>query len=274
MNWRLPLLEAPTVVGMMNRSVHPVHRDGHDWYRLSRIWCLNLYEGNGLLRINGKTFPIRPGHASITPPDLDMEYEYRGRTYLTWAHFIPQGMGTVEIPIMRDLGGDFDRFRQALVHVMPCHDSQPQRAAARLWDLLWELTEKEAVAGASAEPPELTYARNRIEQQLDGPIYIPVLARESGVSHPRLARLFLRHLGCSISNYIRDQRLTRARYLLAYYDYPVKSIARQVGFADQHQFNKIFRRTLGCAPSRYRETAKTAGHPLGPSVNPQEDAGV
>ncbi|MFA5206762.1 MAG: AraC family transcriptional regulator [Lentisphaeria bacterium] len=255
MTWELPLQEPPTIINLCDRSRHPVHQDGVDRYRLNRIWCLNLYEGNGLLRINGGVFPIRHGHASITVPGFDMEYDYAGRAYLTFAHFIPQGGGTVPIPVMQDLGSRFGRMRQELAAVMGTGQIPPARAAARLWELLWELATSAAVPPL-AEPPVLTDVRRRIAGQLSEPLYVPVLAREAGIPHLQLLRLFKRHLGCSIARYIRDQRLERARFLLKFYDYPVKEIAAQTGFAgDQHQFNKVFRRVVGCSPTRYRQTS-------------------
>src|SRR5688572_18896252 len=143
MLWRsvlhpIPPSQPPEILRMSGRNVHGLRGDEH--YRLDRFWCLNLFQGEGELRIDGEVFPFRSGYAGITWPDADLVYSFRGKTIKTWAHFVPlPGGATVDIPVMQDLGADFDRLRGDLQSVSSLFRAQPERAVARLWDILWRL---------------------------------------------------------------------------------------------------------------------------------------
>lgn len=66
--------------------------------------------------------------------------------------------------------------------------------------------------------------------------------------------LFKKECGTSISKYIAQRRLRRARILLASTDLSIQTIAQQSGFGNSRQLTALFNRELGTAPSVYRET--------------------
>ena len=255
LTWDLPLKSCPMIAQMNGRSQHG-HR-GIEHYRLNQIWCLNLYEGTGQLRIAGHVLPIRPGYASITVPDHDMDYRFDGPATLTWAHFIPvRGAGTQPIPAMLDLAGDFDRIRLSIQHAAAVLAEKPERAAARVWEVLWEITE---LGDVSAPPhaalhPALSLVFGQIHARLAEPLSIEDLAKSADISQTHLNRLFRQAAGQTVSEYIRTRRLDRARHLLRYSTLPIKSIAAEVGIPDPHLFNKTVRKAFGGPPTAFRKT--------------------
>jgi AraC-like DNA-binding protein len=96
--------------------------------------------------------------------------------------------------------------------------------------------------------PALRKTVQIIEARLEGTIVIPDLAREVGMSHNHLIRLFRAKFKTTIEGYIRDRRIKRALNLLRYSTATVKSIAAEVGLPDLHQFNKAIRRECGRSP--------------------------
>jgi AraC-like DNA-binding protein len=215
---------------------------------------LNLYQGQGELRIGGKNYEFKPGYASITVPGLDMEYRFRGQTVLTWAHFFPAEPGpVVPIPVMQDLGGDFSRIRDAVAEGAIQWRFCPSRAAARLWDVLWELSQR-AVPPHPELHPALRRAMILVDERLSEPIRAADMARCVGISHTHLARLFRAAQNQSIIQYVRARRMERALHMLRQTNLPIQSVARQVGISDIQLFNKMVRRAAGMSPRKVRET--------------------
>jgi AraC family transcriptional regulator len=80
------------------------------------------------------------------------------------------------------------------------------------------------------------------------------LARSAGLSRFHFVRAF-RAASCTTpARWLRHQRLQVARTLLLTTDQPLRSIAPQVGFADESQLSRVFRREAGGAPSRLRRS--------------------
>ncbi len=53
-------------------------------------------------------------------------------------------------------------------------------------------------------------------------------------------------------NYLRTIRIRRAQHLLTFTDDTIASIAQAVGYDDPNYFIRIFRRSTGLTPARYR----------------------
>lgn len=78
------------------------------------------------------------------------------------------------------------------------------------------------------------------------------LARLIGVNEKRLTNAFRTLLGKTIHDYLRDQRMERARTLLQDNSLTVAEIADQLGFSSPANFASAFRRQLGCSPVAFR----------------------
>ncbi len=258
MLWRssvhlIPLSQPPGILRMSGRALHGTR--GPEHYRLDRFWCLNLFQGEGELNIGGEIFPFRSGYAGITWPDVDLLYTFRGRTIKTWAHFIPQtGDSGVRIPIMQDLGAEFDRTRRELQSVSSLYRAQPERAVARLWDILWSLVPRHSSHSAQGidRHPAVAKAMDQIDLHIAETIEVSQLARSLALSQTHLNRLFKAAVGATVGEYIRTRRLEWAKHLLAHTTIPIKAIAHQVGIPDAQHFNKVMRRHIGQSPSAFR----------------------
>ena len=82
--WTLPLGRTPVMRGI-GIGVHG--RQSVERYCLPEFWSLHVYRYHAELLIDGKSFPIRPGFASITPANAQMEYRLRGRSVHIFVHF-------------------------------------------------------------------------------------------------------------------------------------------------------------------------------------------
>jgi len=252
--WQIPLNVQPTILhmGVGRHGTQPIER-----YQLEGLWSLHLYPYEAEMVIDSVIFPIRSGYAGITPPGARVEYRYRHPVRHHYVHF--RYPATTEelhsIPAMQSLGDLFVTINGRLEQAIGYFPTQPRRADARLWDLLWELAATPAVHGASPSQrhPAIDRVCSLIELNLAEPMRVPNLAREAGLSHNHLIRLFRATFGTTVTGFIQQRRVQRSKHLLLYSTLPIKVIAAEVGMADLHFFNKTIRRTLGASPREIRE---------------------
>ena len=82
---------------------------------------------------------------------------------------------------------------------------------------------------------------------------VSTLASVAGMSPYYFCRSFKQSTGISPHRYVLNRRMEQARYLLEQKAMPLLEIAHQVGFTDQSQFTRVFRKVVGITPSQYRK---------------------
>ena len=82
------------------------------------------------------------------------------------------------------------------------------------------------------------------------------LAQLAGVHPTHLLKTFRRHHGVTISNYVRQRRIQRARLEVANGQRPLSMIALDAGFSDQSHFTRVFRQTFGETPGQYARSLR------------------
>ncbi len=240
----LPLGAAPIPVAIAVAG----HGPGLCRYALPGLWQLHLYPYACQAEIAGEQLDIRPGTAGITPPGAVMRYRMLAQKAHTYVHFRAAG-NLVQMPMLVDLGQQFVSIERALTAAAPWLQRAPQRAAARLWDVLWE------VAGhvpTSDGDPLVERARDLIELRLATRLRVATLARQLSISHSQLDRRFRAALGTTVIGFVRTRRAHLAQHLLCSSDLPAATIALQVGMADSQALNKLLRRELGASPRAVR----------------------
>lgn len=69
-----------------------------------------------------------------------------------------------------------------------------------------------------------------------------------------LCKLFKKETGVGFVDYINNTRISNAKRLLAISSSNINSIAFEVGYNNISNFNKIFRKLMGCTPKEYRNS--------------------
>jgi AraC-like DNA-binding protein len=93
-------------------------------------------------------------------------------------------------------------------------------------------------------------------RRLDRPVRLPEVAKASGLSVSRLARLFRAQTGTTIQRFLETQRLRLARQRLALTGEPIGAIAEALGFANPFYFTRRFTRDAGMSPRAFRRRAQ------------------
>ncbi|MFZ4506193.1 MAG: helix-turn-helix domain-containing protein [Fimbriimonas sp.] len=84
------------------------------------------------------------------------------------------------------------------------------------------------------------------------------LAERAGLSPSRFAELFLAATGLPPRAYFEQERISRARQMLALTNMPIKLVALELGFRSEFYFSNRFRLLTGHSPSEYRRLQEVA----------------
>jgi AraC-like DNA-binding protein len=140
-----------------------------------------------------------------------------------------------------------------------------QLAVAHIHDLaafaLGPNREAEQIAsGRGVRAARLQAIKNDILANLSGDLSPPDIAARHQLS-ARYVRMLFEGEETSFSEFVRDERLKRARRMLinAAFDHRlISEIAYEVGFNDLSYFNRSFRRRFGGSPGEIRELSRRA----------------
>lgn len=97
-----------------------------------------------------------------------------------------------------------------------------------------------------------------INIHLSAPLSIDSLCSHFYISRSKLYSLSTYFSGMGISDYIRSQRIEKAKQLLSTTEKPICLIAEEVGFNDSNYFTRIFKSTQNMTPKTYRNTYKNS----------------
>lgn len=90
------------------------------------------------------------------------------------------------------------------------------------------------------------------QNYMDSMLSVEGIARHFSVSPSYLSHYMKEHLGCSITDYIHEVRLQRAKWLLLNTNKTVATIAEEVGYNSLHNFSRVFKRYERITPTDYR----------------------
>ncbi len=102
-------------------------------------------------------------------------------------------------------------------------------------------------------PRKLQQAIDYIDAYLSTDLSVSEIAAQLAMSQYYFTRLFKRSTGMSPYQYVMQQRIERAKYLLKTTGLSMAAIAQQVGFTSQNQLTFQFRKFVGTTPSSFRK---------------------
>lgn len=127
--------------------------------------------------------------------------------------------------------------------------------SVRLYE--WMLAMLRETEGKGAEqreiPEKLRHAKVWLEQHYRMPLGLDQAAMAAGMSKHHFCKMFLRFIGITPMQYVRQLRIEEAARLLRHTSLPITVIAAQTGFDNSSYFGKVFRQMAGMSPSDFRE---------------------
>ena len=104
--------------------------------------------------------------------------------------------------------------------------------------------------------PAVQKVMNYVNLNVAEPLTLKNLAAMCFISPSYLSALFKQETGSTLIDYINTQRVNRAAQLLVQNNHTIAAVAEEVGILDVNYFTKIFKKTLGVTPTRYRREHK------------------
>lgn len=99
----------------------------------------------------------------------------------------------------------------------------------------------------------LKRVKDYINSNLSADLTLTKLAEVGGFNSSYLSRVYKQVYGMTISEYIINKRLGKAKDLLVNKKYKINEIATQVGYISAHSFTRAFKNVEGISPIEYRE---------------------
>lgn len=100
--------------------------------------------------------------------------------------------------------------------------------------------------------PILSQAKLYIEDNLSDTLKLSDIAKHLHISSRHLSRLFVKELGVSYSEYLKNERIQKSATLLKTTNLSIKEISEQTGFNNVHYFTRVFSATIGSPPGNFR----------------------
>jgi transcriptional regulator GlxA family with amidase domain len=116
--------------------------------------------------------------------------------------------------------------------------------------------ERGSTATMAIADREVAHAVEFIRAHGSEPVNVGSIIERAGVSRGTLERRFKQSMGQTPHEYLVQQRVRRAQeFLMAMPDASLEAIAKQCGFRDRPELNRVFRRVTRMSPSAWRESA-------------------
>ena len=122
-----------------------------------------------------------------------------------------------------------------------------------------QLSRFSASAPSGAIPPAMhsgdrervDLAKKLLVRDMEHPPGLKELARAAGMSHPKLNRCFRRAYGMTAFQYLRNERLNRAREMLEKQGMTVTETSYAVGYDSISHFSQAYKKRFGISPGIY-----------------------
>lgn len=98
----------------------------------------------------------------------------------------------------------------------------------------------------------LLKVRHEIAERFSEPLTLTDLSVSAGVHPMHLARAYRREYGTSVGEHVRALRIAYAQQLLGNRSLTLAEIALRAGFSDQSHFSRLFKRSTGVTPRKFR----------------------
>ena len=117
---------------------------------------------------------------------------------------------------------------------------------------LAELGPRLSLTTRNIEPKPVSAAKEFVHQHVEEPITLDQVVQHVHVSRFYFCKLFKKATGLTLTEYVARVRVERAKTLLEDPSQRISEIVFAAGFGSIPQFNSVFKRQVGVAPSRYR----------------------
>ncbi|MBI4977753.1 MAG: helix-turn-helix transcriptional regulator [Spirochaetes bacterium] len=221
----------------------PAH--AHDFWQID--W---IHDGSVELDRNGMR-RIDAGQMAVIAPGVMHRYLFPEKTVMSALKFMPHFRFSVSGgAAYRQLTGDMQRILSAVFEEY--HSAH--RHAVHIASQYTEIFLYKYIIGRADETDALMEAAARYLTEHRGETISDRTAAEThGLSVNHFIKRFREYHGVTPAHYLRNIRVEHAKEMLLFRDASILEIARASGYTDAASFGKIFKKTTGIPPAKYRD---------------------
>lgn len=227
------------------------------------FWCI---QGQGIFRLNGKSFTLNPGQVWYYPVGSVHNYS-PGNPFFHYRWFTIEGPSTDRIcsdlhltPGIHSCGdAPVDLFLKLEKNIDSLSREDNREVLSTAFDLMTRIAAPCREKSSRVSPAHM--AKQIIENGFEDPsLDINEIARQLRFHRVSLSRAFSTEFHIPISKYLQACRIRKGLRLLSESPRSVKEIAEECGFASSGYFIKVIEKVTGKTPGLLsRENLKIPG---------------
>ena len=244
-------------------SAHRSHRN-----YLDSFLFLCITNGKGHVTSENREFSLKKGDGMFIDCHHPWSHEStRDFWSLSWIHFNGVTMAAVYRKFMERSGSSqfslknpsdyqnlLDRIYETAHSESHVRDMEiHQLISLLLTSIMKDCWNEERVLTDHRQSERLQEVKEFLRSHYEEKISLDDLAGRFFINKYYLTRLFRRQYGTTISDYIFELRLSKAKQLLRFSSFSLDEIARQCGFYDLAYFSRQFKKAEGISPSAFRK---------------------
>ncbi len=236
-------------------------------FGVQRFYTIHIVvDGAGILEITNLKYKVKSGDMFFVPPNIS--YRYYSDEDNPWEYVWFSFVGSNADLYGKKLGFDSENylikckdFPHVEVILKRLFDKKLNNNSLGYYDILsgfYKILNIHIQENTHIGKTELSESViNYVNCHYNKPeLSLPELCSYFNISHPSLCRMFREENGCSVKSYIIKTRINEAAKLLINTNLNIKDIAFSVGYSDDIQFMKMFKKEKGLTPSEYRKNNK------------------
>ncbi len=222
-------------------------------------------EGQGEVIINNKKFKLLPNHFIIIPPDIPHHYKssLKNPWMIYWVHFTGKRASAIynrysneNLPIVKFIAYNEQRVKNFLeiIHLLEStfEERSLEFANINLMHFISSFIYQQEFNSKSKEKNMVNNSIDFMKENLHKPLKIDDLANHENLSVSRFSEVFKENTGYPPIHYFIKLKVQKSCQYLYFTDKSIKEISLIIGFNDQYYFSRMFKKTMGVAPSKYK----------------------
>lgn len=237
-----------------------------------------VLEGEGVLEYGGKTYALKAGDCAYVDCHGAYAHSCGEKLWqLKWVHFYGPNMSGIYNKYVERGGRPvltpanplvYETLLDGIYSIAASDayikDMQIFEKLTSLLTLLMEQSwnperdKEEATGGKSAshknagKKQNLQMVKEYLDENYASKITLDMLADRFYINKFYLTRIFKEQFGESVTGYLLQVRITKAKQGLRFTDKPIEEIAHECGMHDANYFSRMFKKVEGVTPGEYR----------------------
>ncbi len=242
---------------------------------LSSYLFFVVLEGEGTLEYGGKIYQLKAGDCAFV--DCHRAYAHSSSYKLwrlKWVHFYGPNMNAIHEKYVERGGravltcADWQSYERLMDEIYAIAGSdayiKDMQIFEKLTALLTLLMEQSWSPDRENGQPEalqrkvqgkkqnLQIVKEYLDEHYASKITLDMLAERFYINKFYLTRIFKEQFGESVTGYLLQVRITKAKQYLRFTDKPIEAIAHECGMHDANYFSRMFKKVEGTTPGEFR----------------------